>query len=113
TVYMMDVTKYAELTDQFEDEKLVIGQIFLDNYDEITQSMTDTDISNLNNYVTNELSKWTQMFGMYLKRLDDDHFFLLGYASSLRRVEENKFRILDRIRESTSKQNFPLTLSIG
>ncbi|MCP6757156.1 hypothetical protein NL533_36560, partial [Klebsiella pneumoniae] len=38
TVYMMDVTKYAELTDQFEDEKLVIGQIFLDNYDEITQS---------------------------------------------------------------------------
>ena len=85
----------------------------MDNYDEITQSMTDTDISNLNNYVTNELSKWTQMFGMYLKRLDDYHFFLLGYASSLRRVEENKFRILDRIRESTSKQNFPLTLSIG
>ncbi|AVK64091.1 hypothetical protein C5Z26_08190 [Lactobacillus sp. CBA3606] len=113
TLYMMDVTKYAELANQFEDEKLVIGQIFLDNYDEITQSMADTDISNLNNYVTNELSKWTQTFGMYLKRLDDDHFFLLGYANSLRRVEENKFRILDRIRESTSKQNFPLTLSIG
>jgi len=113
TVYLMDVTKYAELADQFEDEKLVIGQIFLDNYDEITQSMADTDISNLNNYVTNELSQWTQTFGMYLKRLDDDHFFVLGYANSLRRVEENKFRILDRIRESTSKQNFPLTLSIG
>ncbi|GAX00038.1 DHH family phosphoesterase [Secundilactobacillus mixtipabuli] len=50
---------------------------------------------------------------MYLKRLDDDHYLVFMYAQAMRAVENDKFSILDTIRESTSKQNFPLTLSIG
>lgn len=111
--YVMDITNYENISQLYNDEKLALGQIFLDNYDEITQSMTDQEISNLRNYVTNELSSWAQEFGMYIKQLDDDHFFLLTYAKTLKRIEEDKFKILDVIRESTSKQNFPLTLSIG
>lgn len=112
-VYLYDVTHYQLIQEQYDDEKIAIGQIFLDNYDEITQSMTDQDISNLRNYVTNELSTWVQKFDMYLKQLDDDHYFVLAYAKSLAAIEADKFKILDTIRESTSKQNFPLTLSIG
>lgn len=112
-VYLYDITHYQLIQEQYDDEKIAIGQIFLDNYDEITQSMTDQDISNLRNYVTNELSAWVQKFDMYLKQLDDDHYFVLAYAKSLAAIEADKFKILDTIRESTSKQNFPLTLSIG
>lgn len=112
-VYLYDVTHYQLIQEQYDNEKIAIGQIFLDNYDEITQSMTDQDISNLRNYVTNELSAWVQKFDMYLKQLDDDHYFVLAYAKSLAAIEADKFKILDTIRESTSKQNFPLTLSIG
>ncbi|KRM59924.1 hypothetical protein C5L31_000069 [Secundilactobacillus malefermentans] len=111
--YIMDITHYENIAQLYNDEKLALGQIFLDNYDEITQSMTDQEISNLRNYVTNELSRWAQDFGMYIKQLDDDHFFLLTYSKTLKAIEEDKFKILDIIRESTSKQNFPLTLSIG
>ena len=112
-VYLYDITHYQLIQEQYDNEKIAIGQIFLDNYDEITQSMTDQDISNLRNYVTNELSAWVQKFDMYLKQLDDDHYFVLAYAKSLAAIEADKFKILDTIRESTSKQNFPLTLSIG
>lgn len=112
-VYLMEVTHFTQIEQRYENERIAIGQVFLDNYDEITQSMTDQDISNLRNYVTNELSTWAQRFGMYLKRLDDDHFLVFMYAKAMRAVESDKFSILDTIRESTSKQNFPLTLSIG
>lgn len=112
-IYLMEVTHFAQIEQRYENERVAIGQVFLDNYDEITQSMTDQDISNLRNYVTNELSGWAQRFGMYLKRLDDDHYLVFMYAKAMRAVEEDKFSILDVIRESTSKQNFPLTLSIG
>lgn len=112
-VYLMEVTHFTQIEQRYENERVAIGQVFLDNYDEITQSMTDQDISNLRNYVTNELSAWAQRFGMYLKRLDDDHFLVFMYAKAMRAVEADKFSILDTIRESTSKQNFPLTLSIG
>ncbi|KRM44965.1 DHH family phosphoesterase [Lentilactobacillus parafarraginis] len=113
SVYLLDITRYANLEERYEDEQISVGQIFLDNYDEITQSMTDQEISNLSNYVTNELATWSKKYGMYLKQIDDDHFFLLAYAKSLAAIENDKFNILDIVRESTSKQNFPLTLSIG
>ncbi|EEI24768.1 DHH family phosphoesterase [Lentilactobacillus hilgardii] len=113
SIYMLDITRYANLEERYEEEQISVGQIFLDNYDEITQSMTDQEISNLSNYVTNELATWSKKYGMYLKQIDDDHFFLLAYAKSLTQIENDKFNILDIVRESTSKQNFPLTLSIG
>lgn len=113
SVYLLDITRYANLEERYEDEQISVGKIFLDNYDEITQSMTDQEISNLSNYVTNELATWSKKYGMYLKQIDDDHFFLLAYAKSLAAIENDKFNILDIVRESTSKQNFPLTLSIG
>nr|SFZ86898.1 Phosphoesterase, DHH family protein [Loigolactobacillus rennini] len=112
-VYLLDITRYAKIEQRYKDQQLAIGQIFLDNYDEITQTMTDKSISNLSNYVTNELSNWARHYGMFLKRVDDDHFFVLIYAKALRQIEADKFKILDRIRERTSKQNYPLTLSVG
>lgn len=112
-VYLLDITHYAEIQKQYDDSRLVIGQIFIDNYDEITQSMNDTNISNLSNYITNELSSWASQMGMFLKMIDEDHYFVLAYTKSLTQMEKEKFKLLDRIRERTSKQNFPVTLSIG
>ena len=113
TIYLLDVTHSYRIKKQAAAERISIGEIFLDNYAEITQAMSDQTVSNLHNYVTNELSKWAQRFGIYLKQVDDDHFIILAYAKALKAAEANKFAILDRIRETTSKQNFPLTLSVG
>lgn len=112
-VYLLDITHYAEIQKQYDDSRLVIGQIFIDNYDEVTQSMNDTNISNLSNYITNELSSWASQMGMFLKMIDEDHYFVLAYTKSLTQMEKEKFKLLDRIRKRTSKQNFPVTLSIG
>lgn len=112
-IYLMDVTKYAKIRQRYEDTRVVVGQIFLDNYDEVTSAMNDKDISNLGNFVTNALSDWAREFGIYLKRVDEDHFFILTYAKTLAVLEEEKFKILDEVRKWTSKQNSPVTLSVG
>lgn len=113
TVYLLDVTADYDLKRRAEAERISIGDVFLDNYAEVTQSMSDQSVSNLHNYVTNELSDWAQHFGIYLKQLDDDHYMILAHAKSLAQAEDDKFKILDEIRNHTSKQNLPLTLSIG
>ncbi|MFC6314434.1 DHH family phosphoesterase [Lapidilactobacillus achengensis] len=112
-LYLLDVTHSAKIEQRFLEQQVVIGQIFVDNYDEITQSMDDQSVSNLSNYLTNRLSNWANRYEMFLKRVDEDHFFVLAYAKALSKAEANKFQILDRIREDTSAQNFPITLSIG
>ncbi|GAB6092982.1 DHH family phosphoesterase [Furfurilactobacillus curtus] len=112
-VYLMDVSHYAQIERDYHDEQLVLGMISLDNYDEVTQSMNDSDVSTLRNYVTSTLTDWTLAFNMYLRRLSSDRYLILGHLSDLEQLETDKFKILDTIRETTSKQNYPLTLSLG
>ncbi|NVY53265.1 DHH family phosphoesterase [Listeria monocytogenes] len=87
--------------------------IFLDNYDEWAQGMDDRRRSALNNLVTSMLTNWAREHRIYLKRISTDRFMAFLTEEMLKRLEEEKFQILDRIRERTSKQNIPLTLSIG
>ncbi|WP_125714935.1 DHH family phosphoesterase [Companilactobacillus kedongensis] len=113
TMYFMDITRYSKIERRYEDNRSVIGQVYLDNYAEITQSMSDRDVSNLDNYITNELSNWASSEQMFLKRIDDDHFFIVAYSGKIFNMEKKGFKILDVIREYTSQQNVPLTLSMG
>lgn len=112
-VYLLDITPYARIEDRYYDEQIVIGQVFIDNYDEVTQSMDDQEVANLNNYVTNKLTNWATEFQAFLKRVDDDHYILVTYAKSLQAMEDDKFKFLDEIRQETSQKNYPVTLSLG
>lgn len=112
-VYLLDITHYAQIQKKYDDSQLVLGQVFLDNYDEVTKSLNDTEISNLDSFVANTLSQWAKKFGMFLKKVDDDRYFILAFTGTLTAIENEKFKILDVIREKTSKGNSPLTLSVG
>ena len=48
-VYLLDITKYEQISAQYKDEQIFIGNIYLDNYDELIQGMSDSDVSNLHN----------------------------------------------------------------
>ena len=110
---MMDVTRYAEIEQRYYDEKLVFGMVSLDNYEEIAERLNDSETSALRSYVTKELTQWTQAHAMYMRRLNATHYFILGHAAGLLSAENDKFSVLDKIRETTSKQNLPVTLSVG
>lgn len=112
-MYLMDITKYANIELKYEDERIVFGNIVIDNYDEAVQSMNDRKKSNVNNYITNQLSNWANINNVYLKRVEDDRFIVFLTRKTLSRLESSKFEIVDQIRERTYKQNFPLTLSMG
>ncbi|EKK20989.1 DHH family phosphoesterase [Fructilactobacillus florum] len=113
TIYLLDITKYAEVEIKYENEKISIGEIYLDNFDELSQAMSDQEISNLRNYVTNKLSSWAQQYGVYLKRINADHYMMMLYVETLEKIEQDKFSILDTIRKETIQQNYPITLSVG
>ncbi len=112
-VYLLDITRYANIEEKYEQERLAIGLIFIDNYDELSQSMSDQNLTNMSSYVQNALSNYAGQFNSYLKRIDEDHFILLTHMHDLAKMEEDKFSILDKVRTESSRKNMPLTLSIG
>lgn len=112
-LYFFDVTKMEELRKQFEEEQAVIAFITLDNYDEVTQGADDQIRSNISSLVTSTLNKWAKQYNILLRRTSSDRFIALMNVKSLQEVEKSKFDILDEIREQTSKEKLPITLSIG
>lgn len=112
-VYLMDVTEYEQINDRYRQERLFLGNVYLDNYVELVQGMSDSEVSNLRNYVTSELTAWAKYHHLLVKVIDDDNYLLIGHEGDLNRLEEDKFRVLDKIRQNTSRQNSPVTLSIG
>lgn len=112
-VYFFDVTSEIEIKTKYEREKTVIAVIFLDNYDEVTQGIDDQLRGSLNNIVTSLLNKWAQDYTIYLKRASSDRFVAVLNEAILNELEQDKFTILDEIRDRTAKRNIPLTLSIG
>jgi cyclic-di-AMP phosphodiesterase len=112
-LYFFDVTEQAEIEKMYHDERTVISIIYLDNYEELTQGMDDQTKSSLNSLVTSILNKWATNNGVFLKRVSSERFIAVFSEHILQLLEKGKFSILDEVRETTSKQNVPLTLSIG
>ena len=112
-VYLLDVTKYVNIEEKYQQQRLAIGLIFIDNYDELSQAMSDENLTDMSSYVQKALNSYVKKFHAYLKRIDEDHFILLTHMADLKKMEEDKFSILDKVRKDSSRRNTPLTLSIG
>lgn len=114
-LYFIDRTSQTEIQNMYFNEQTVLAVIFLDNYEEITQTMDDTIKSRLNSNITTILNDWAQEYGLYLKRTSQDRFLAIGTQEILEILEEKKFNILDIIREMDmeEQQKNPVTLSIG
>ncbi|WP_369404966.1 DHH family phosphoesterase [Piscibacillus salipiscarius] len=112
-VYLFDRTEQIELETLHDNERTILGVIFLDNYEELTQAMDDTSKSHLNSEVTSILNNWSNDYGIFLKRTSQERFIAVMNKEILTQLEKTKFEILDEVRELISDQNVPLTLSIG
>ncbi len=112
-MYLLDITRYAKIEEKYNNELLAIGLVFIDNYDELSETMHDQELTTTSSYVQNTLSAYAKNYHAYLKRIDEDHFLLLLHMQDLVKMEQDKFSVLDKMRMETSRNNTPLTLSIG
>ena len=112
-LYFFDITEEVTTNQMYEDAKPIIATLFLDNYDEITQNMNDTQRSEMNSMVTRVISQWASDYDIYFKRYSSDQFVAYLNQRILADVEASKFEILSRLREKSVGYRAQLTLSIG
>lgn len=115
SLYLFDQTKYYELKTLYEQERLVIATIYLDNYDEISRNMEDNLKSQINSEITAKLTKWAEEHQFYVKRTSQDRFMAILTEDNLQTLETANFKILDEVRQMHIEklQRNPITLSIG
>ncbi|WP_252313717.1 DHH family phosphoesterase [Sinobaca sp. H24] len=112
-LYFFNMTETAETNRLYEEEQSVVGLIYLDNYDEVTQGMDDQLRSRLKSHVTSALNHWASDYDILLRSIASDRFIAFMDQKALKEVEKTKFVLLDEVREVTGKEKVPITLSIG
>lgn len=112
-LYFLDITQRYNIEQKYLNSRPVIGFLLLDNYDELTRSMDDREILKFDTMLTTYFSNWFKQRNIYYKKIDDDRYLLVTNREELDNMEEDKFNIIDSIRERTSKRGAPLTISLG
>ena len=112
-LYFFDITEEVHTNELYEESKPIIATLFLDNYDEITQNMNDTQRSEINSMVTRIISRWATEYNIYFKRYSSDQFVAYLNQKILAEIEDSNFDILSQLREKSVGYRSQLTLSIG
>ena len=91
----------------------VIGIISVDNYDDVTGSLPDADVSKINTFVAGFISEFAKAKHIHYRRIEGDRFYFFTNYSVLTEFMDQKFSVLDDFRQQAQERGLPLTLSMG
>ena len=112
-LYFFDVSGEYEATVELVTSRPVIGVISIDNYDDLEDETSDSDISHINSFVANFVAKFTGKYQMFSRRVTMDRFYLFTDYTVLEQLMQDKFSVIDTFREETKQRDLPLTMSMG
>ena len=112
-LYFIDETDNLKLQKEYNDSKSCVGIIMIDNYEETMQAI-DMDIRpGIIAEIEKAIYDWTSETEGIVVKSDRDRFVYLFEQKYLEKIKENKFNILDTIKDINIKGRAQLTLSIA
>ncbi len=93
--------------------KSTVGLIFIDNYDEVLDSLEEFRHPLILAIVDRKIKKMAKDLGGVVKKFEKDKYILILSQDKLEELKETRFDILDSIREIDMGNTIPVTLSIG
>ena len=112
-LYFIDRTDYYRLFKEYEDSKDCVGIIMIDNYEELLQGMSDTDMPQLTAYIERQLREWFAFTGGIITKMDRSRFLIIFDKKYIKAFTDSKFEILDVIKEVSLGNKIPVTISMG
>ena len=112
-IYFIDDTKLVELETLFDNRDIYIGQIMIDNYEEIIQRIPDTEKPQLIAEIEKALYDWASEFKGVILKSERDTFVCMFEKQYMKEIKEKKFDILDTIKEIQPSDKMQFTLSIA
>ena len=113
TVYFLDETNYVKLLEEYTNSRTCIGIIVLDNYEELMQRVTEEEKLKITSNAEKNIYSWVNEYDGLLVKSERDTYVCIFDQLNLEKIKEDKFEILDEIKEIKTQDNIQLTLSIA
>ncbi len=112
-LYLFDETALKIALKELDDQSVVVGMIYIDNYEEALENVDDVRRSLLLALVDRKITQCISSLDGIVRKTEKDKYMLVLRKRSLAELKESKFDILEEIKTVSIGNERPITLSIG
>ena len=113
-VYLFDETEIRLLKQENYDNRQICGLLYIDNYDEVLETVDEVKRSLLTALVDQKINKYMQSINALIKKVEKDKYFFVFQNRFLPQLTERKFPILEEVRSvNLGTAESMITVSIG
>ena len=112
-LYGIDNTYDESIKKLFKDKRLVFYSVIIDNYEDIRNSSSSDNRPQVLGEIDRVINEYFKKYNCLIRKYENDRFMILSEYQDYRKIHEDKFSILDQVRDIELGNAIPPTLSIG
>ncbi len=112
-VYLKDVSTKVMQDIKVEQDRPFIGNIVIDNYQDIIISLGEADFVAYVTEIKEEVMAWAKKYNLFIRSYGNDSFLVVGEEKNYQAILKDNFSIIEELRIAAQKNDNPLTISIG
>ncbi len=112
-LYLFDETAVRLAIQEVDDQSIVIGFIYMDNYEEAMDSVEDVRRSLLTALIDRKVNKYISSIDGICSKIEKDKYLILLRKKALRQLQEGHFDLLGDVKTVNIGNEMAITLSIG
>lgn len=113
TIYFLDETNYVNLLNDFSNSRTCIGIVVIDNYEELMQRATEEEKLKITSEAEKSIYAWVNKYNGLSIKSERDTYVCIFDQYHVEEIKDEKFDILDEIKEIKTEDNIQTTLSIA
>lgn len=110
---LFDETELEHSLRENTEQKMVNALVYIDNYDEVFDAVEEVKRSLLTAVIDRKINKYFRELDALVRKTEKDKYFIIFQQKYLAKLEENRFSILEEIKNTRVGNEMPITLSIG
>lgn len=111
--YLFDETALKVALRENDSQSLVVGYIYLDNYDEALASVEEVRRSLLIALIDRKINKYISSLDGIVRKMEKDKYFVIMRKQSLLSLKECRFDLLEDVKTVNIGNEMAVTVSIG
>ncbi len=112
-LYGLDNTYDESIKQLFKDKRLVFFTVFLDNYEDLRNSTDSLNRPQVLGSIDRTITEYFKRYNGVVRKYENDRFMVVMEYQQYKKIHDNKFSILDDVRDIDFGNTINPTLSIG
>lgn len=112
-VFVYDETEIVHYIRENYDQRLDVGLLYIDNYEESLAQVDDVRRSLLAALVDRKINKYMLNIDAITRKLEKDKYIFMFQHKYLSQLQADKFSLLDEIRTINAGEDISITISMG